>query len=143
MKKLIAGFLAFIMFLLMTFSPQIVSAAPGEIGIKQPPTGVQVGSKSAAELLGTIIKNTITLIFTTASVAVVLIFLWGALDWILSAGDKEKIASARKKMVNSVIGLLLLSLSFVILQVIGQITSFNLLGDITLPKFGETQSTKP
>lgn len=142
MKK-VSYFLSASMFLLMTVFPQLVGATMGEIGIKQPGSGVQVGGRSATELLTTVLKNTITLVFASASVAVVLIFLWGALDWILSAGDKEKISGARKKMVSSVVGLLLLSLTFVILQVIGQITSFNILGDITLPKFGEVQPTKP
>lgn len=48
-------------------------------------------------------------------------FVWGAVDWILSGGDKEKIASARKRITTAIIGLVLLSLTFVVMVVVGQI----------------------
>lgn len=35
--------------------------------------------------------------------------LWGALDWILSQGDQGKVESARKKITQAVIGLVLLA----------------------------------
>ncbi len=41
---------------------------------------------------------------------IVLIFLvWGSVDWISSAGEKGKLDSARNKMTNAVIGLIVLA----------------------------------
>jgi hypothetical protein len=50
-----------------------------------------------------------------------IMIIWGAVDWIFSGGDKEKIAGARKRITQSIIGLVLLSSAFVIMLVLGQI----------------------
>ncbi len=103
--------------------------------VAQPVTNTEAASKG----VGSMIANVITLIFTFASVAVVLYFMWGAFEWITSGGDKEKVGNARKKMTTAIVGLLLLSLTFAIMGVISQITSVNILGDLTLPRFGANQ----
>jgi hypothetical protein len=134
----------FLSFCLFAFLFPITSAlnpsqaVVGEIGIKQPETnaGVKVTTQSGAQLLGIIIQNFLTLIYAVASIGVLIMFVWGATEWILSGGDKEKIAAARKRIVNALIGLVLLALTFVILGVMSQITGINLLGDIRLPKLG-------
>jgi hypothetical protein len=53
--------------------------------------------------------------------------LWGAVDWILSGGDKEKVSNARKRITQAIIGLVILSLVFVIMAIAGQITGINAL----------------
>lgn len=101
-----------------------VYAAP-IIGIKQPAgTGV-VDNGNADSLLGTVLKNGVLVVFTFASIAVVLYFLWGAFDFIISQGDKEKMGAARKKITASLIGLAVLALSFVIIGLIGSIVGIN------------------
>lgn len=100
--------------------------------VAQPVTNSEAASKG----VGSMITNVITLIFSFSSIAVVLYFLWGAFDWIMSGGDKEKVGSARRKMTTAIVGLLLLSLTFAIMGIISQITSVNILGDLTLPRFG-------
>jgi hypothetical protein len=73
--------------------------------------------------------------FAFSSIIFVFIFFWGVVDWIWAGGDKEGIAKARQKITQSIIGLVLLSLSFAIMAIISQITSINLIGDIVLPSF--------
>ncbi len=41
-----------------------------------------------------------------ATLTMLIYLLWGAYDWIISGGEKEKITKARSKMTNAVIGLL-------------------------------------
>lgn len=72
------------------------------------------------------LNNVITLIYEVAIVLVVLMFLWGALEWILSGGDKEKVAEARKRIINALIGLALLAVAFAILKVFGIFTGFTI-----------------
>lgn len=61
----------------------------------------------------------ITLILTVAlSLA---FFLWGAIKWITSEGDKGKIDAARKTIIYSVIGLILVILSFFIITMVGNV----------------------
>ncbi len=113
------------------------------LGIKQPVenAGVQVNGLSADTLLGGVFRNAITLIFTIASVSAVLVFLWGAVDWILSGGDKEKVASARKKITNALIGLIVLAVSFLVLSLVGTFIGINPLKGLKIPYLGENIST--
>ncbi len=115
-----------------------VFAQPKPIGFPQPSGfGVQVGKENVGPLFGTVVRNGIRLAFTIAAIAVLIMFLWGTIDWIFSGGDKEKVASARKKIISAIVGLVLISLTFVILGALGQITSFDLLGDLVIPFLGD------
>ena len=46
------------------------------------------------------------------SLLVLIYSIWGALDWITAQGDKEKIKSARQKIINGLIGLAILVMLF-------------------------------
>ena len=83
-------------------------------------------------IVGTILRNVITLLFVVGGIGTIIYFIWGAVDWIMSGGDKEKVSSARKKMTHALIGLVLLSAAFVIIRVVGQIVGFNPLDKIEL-----------
>lgn len=56
--------------------------------------------------------------FGIASVAVTIYFLIGSIKFITSSGDKEKIASARNTITHAFIGLLLLVMTFILIQFI-------------------------
>ena len=104
--------------------------------INQPQNGGVIVNRTQASgpQIQVILKNVITLFFSVAAVGFTIYLMWGALEWILSGGDKEKVASARKKITHAMIGLLILSLTFVIMIVIGQILSINLFS-LEIPKF--------
>lgn len=67
--------------------------------------GRDVSSQSA---LGNIFNQLITLVIIAGAFLVFYHMLMGALEWIQSAGEKEKIEKARKRMTNAVIGLVIL-----------------------------------
>lgn len=97
------------------------------------------GNANQAEgIVQTVVTNIISIFFTVGGLGVVIYFVWGAVDWILSGGDKEKISNARKKMTNAIIGLVLLSLSYVIINIVGQVVGFNPLGYLQLRGLGDT-----
>lgn len=48
-------------------------------------------------------------------------FIWGALDWILSQGDKSKLEAARNKMLHAALGLLVLASVFALFSVLQQV----------------------
>jgi len=52
---------------------------------------------------------------TVGGILVIGYFLWGAIEWILSEGDKSKLEKARQKMMNAAIGMIILVSSFVII----------------------------
>lgn len=70
------------------------------------------------------LTNLITLIYEIAAVAVVVMLVWGAIEWIVSGGDKESLANARKRIVNAIIGLVLLSIVFAVLNALKVFTNF-------------------
>lgn len=60
-------------------------------------------------------------VITIGGFIVLIMFLWGALEWIVAGGDSGKIEKARNKITQSIIGLLILVSSFVIIGFISQL----------------------
>lgn len=76
---------------------------------------------SSSSNLSTLISNVITLFFAVGGIGFTIMILWASVNWILAGGDKEKIAAARRRITQSIVGLVLLSMTFVIMIVVGQI----------------------
>ena len=74
-----------------------------------------------------LLDNIIGLFFAAGAIAFVLMFVWGAIQMILSGGDKEAIAKARTKITWAIIGVVLMSLSYFIFQLLEALTGFNFL----------------
>lgn len=132
----------FLFLLLSAFlvNPLQNAAAQDGIGItQQPKFGIQIKNQSSGALVGNLIRNLTYIFFSVAAVGVTIMFLWGSVEWILSGGDKEKVAAARKRITTALIGLALLSLSFVIIGVIGQILGIDFFGRFYIPSFGDLQ----
>ena len=79
---------------------------------------------TGARAISQFLSNLIALIFSLSTVVLILMIIWGAFDWLTSQGDKEKIASARSKIINALIGSLLLATAFAAIQILGQFTGF-------------------
>lgn len=102
--------------------------------------GIQAQGASAEGIVQIILLNVISLFFAVGAIGVIVYFIWGAVDWIMSGGDKEKVSNARKKMTNAIIGLFLLALSFAIIRVVGSIAGFDPLGALQLRGLGDGNS---
>lgn len=103
--------------------------------------GIEVvtGTGSSAEgNVGKIMRNVVALFFVVGGVGIVIYLLWGAVEWIFSGGDKEKVAGARRRITHAIIGFVLLALSFVIIITVGRIVGFNPLSPLQIPGLGET-----
>lgn len=85
--------------------------------VPQPVSNAAEAGKSTQNVLNTII----TLIFVVGMLGTLLYTLWGAVEWITSGGDKEKVGSARKKISTALIGLVVLALAFVIVTLVGKL----------------------
>ena len=141
-------FLLFFLFPLTIASSvhaQAVNVGKGYIDVAfQQPAGYGVTAAGSAEgIVQTIILNVIVLFFAIGGIGTVIYFIWGAVDWILSGGDKEKVSNARKKMTHAIIGLMLLALSFVIIRTVGRIAGFDPLGNLQLRGLGDSGSPVP
>lgn len=80
------------------------------------PTGAGAISNFLSRLVG--------LFFTLALVVALFMFLWAAVEWMTSGGEKEKVASARNKIIYTIIGIVLLATAFAILNIVGIFTGF-------------------
>lgn len=106
-------------------------AQPAGLGISKDSSGASV-----EKVIENIVVNVVSILFAVGGIGVVVYFVWGAVDWIFSGGDKEKVANARKKMTHAIIGLILLSISFVFINLVGEIVGFNPLVNLQLRYLG-------
>lgn len=65
-----------------------------------------------------LIKLGVNAFILISGLALLLYMLWGALDWISSGGEKEKLSKAQNKITNAIIGMILV---FVVIVVFGLI----------------------
>lgn len=106
------------------------------ITVSPPPYGINPG-RIGDDLLTRIIRNGVTIIFTISAVLVVFYLLWGVIDLIMSAGEKEKLNNARRKITFALVGLLVLAISFLIMNVIGKLFNYSPLQEFNIPSFGD------
>jgi hypothetical protein len=57
------------------------------------------------------------LLILAAVVLCLLYFIWGGINWLMSEGDKQKIASARQKLIYSILGLAIVFMAFLMINV--------------------------
>ena len=78
---------------------------------------------SAEEPQGAFVSFLGAVLSFTMAIAALLVFmylLWGALEWITAGGDSSKIESARNKMTQAVVGIIVLSATVAFFMVIQQ-----------------------
>lgn len=92
---------------------------------------------SGATPVGVIIGNAIRIIMMVALIGVLAMLIVGAFQWIVSGGEKEKVASARGRITNALVGLAILGLAFVIVTVAGNLVGVNVF-EIRIPSLGDT-----
>lgn len=106
-------------------------------GITNPAIG-NLGSSPTRAASGSIFVGYIILIWraiiTVGGLTVLLMFVWGAVEWITAGGDTSKIEKARNRMTQAVIGMIVLTASFTIIGFISTLffPTFNLL-ELTFP----------
>ena len=61
------------------------------------------------------------MIIVIGTIAVLVYFVWGALDWIIAGGDSSKIQKGRDRIIQAVIGMIILAGSFAIISFINNV----------------------
>lgn len=106
---------------------QLLADGPGDIiGKIGVPSQFKAGPLQQGGEAGVnfLIDNIIGIFFSAGTIAFVLMFVWGAVQMILSGGDKEAIAKARAKITWAIIGVTLMALSYLIFALLEYITGF-------------------
>ncbi len=86
-----------------------------------------------ADKLGQIIANGINLLFVVAAILALAFLVIGGVKWLTSQGEKEGITKARETIVAAVVGLIIIFLSYLIVNfLLNLFVGVNLFG-LTLP----------
>jgi CHASE2 domain-containing sensor protein len=92
-------------------------------GTIQTPSQIS-GMGTGAAGINTLLDNVVGIFFAAAGMAFIIMFVWGAVQMILSGGDKEAVSKARGKITWAIIGIVLMSISYLILYLLQTITGF-------------------
>jgi len=89
-----------------------------------PPAAMNVGGSDPVQGLGKFIGFGIQMFILAAGLFLLIYLLWGAFDWIISNGEKERITKAQHKITNALVGMILV---FIVLTVFNLLAG-NILG---------------
>ena len=79
----------------------------------------QGGSEAGPPAIGSIISSLVGVFLILAFISTLLYMLLGGLDWITSAGDKTKLQSARDKITNALVGMVVVGASWAVMMIAG------------------------
>jgi hypothetical protein len=64
--------------------------------------------------LGVLLKNLLGVAVVSAAILCLGYLIWGAIDWIMSEGEQEKLKNAKNKVTHALMGLALMALVWLI-----------------------------
>lgn len=82
---------------------------------------------------GAVLGLIINFVFVLAIIIAFVFLLIGGFKWIVSGGDKGAVEGARNTIIAAIVGLVILFLSYIILNLILGLFNLNLAGGFTLP----------
>lgn len=93
-----------------------------QFGEIKPPGDLKIFSLNA------IVQTAISVLFISAVLISLTYIIWGAIDYIMSEGDKQRIQQARQKFIFAIVGLIIVLLAFFIIGTVGHIFGINYFG---------------
>ncbi len=91
---------------------------------------------------GSFLGQVINFAFVAAIVIALGFLIWGGIKWVTSGGEKGGVEEARNHVIAAVVGLIIVFLSYFILNLIVFVFTGTSLSNITLPSIG-TKPTTP
>lgn len=83
--------------------------------------GIGAPANASKASFNSIVGLVLSLLILTAIILSLLFLIWGGFDWITSGGDKQKLQSARHKVVFAIIGLVIVFLAFFVVNVVSNL----------------------
>lgn len=133
MRKLLAFYTA-LATLLVTAAPasaQLVSCPP------QFKTLCDLSTSDTPALIGQLINFA----FVMAILVALGFLIYGGVKWITSGGDKTDVEGARNHVIAAVVGLVIVFLSYFVINIVTQFFSGSSLGGLTVPKLTPVPTT--
>ncbi len=104
----------------------------GRIQAPGPIDNIARGQSGAAKI-NTVLSNVVRLLYSIAGVVFLVMLIWGAFQYMTAGSNKDALPNAQKRIVNALIGLLILALVFVIARYLGAILGFSLFTNSAKP----------
>jgi len=82
---------------------------------------------------GGVVGSAIQLLFAVAVVVALFYLIYGGFRWLISTGDKSKVSEAREHIVAAIIGLVVIFLSYFIINIILGFFGVGNLSNINIP----------
>ena len=80
--------------------------------------GLLSSSTGGGDFFALVLPKIVGLLFVFGALAFFFMFIWGAITWILSGGDKAHVENAKGRITNAIIGFVLLIGSFAVIKLI-------------------------
>jgi hypothetical protein len=89
--------------------PTPPTRTPGEFNYRNP-----LGNVSLNELLGRIIRTALGFV----GALFLVMFIYGGATWMTAGGDAEKVTGGRKILINALIGIVIVAISYSVISII-------------------------
>lgn len=89
----------------------------------QPPFSINAGPFGQ-----NIIQVALNLLFILAVVLAIFFIIWSGIQWIISAGDKQKLQAAKSRLTFAIVGLVIVFLALLTVNLIGSLFNIKLIG---------------
>jgi hypothetical protein len=83
-----------------------------------PPSIGNVARNGGGTVVGTLIGNVMGAILIIGFLLAMLYLLMGGLSWVTSGGDKAQLEMARNKIINAIIGLIILASAWAVMMLL-------------------------
>ena len=80
------------------------------------PSGIPTGGFGDKGI--SVIQVAISMLFVAGEILALVFIVFAGIQWIMSGGDKQKIQSARNRLIYSIVGVIVISISFFIVHTI-------------------------
>lgn len=101
-------------------------AASGD-KVTNPVLGPTLSGKTGLEFFQSLLPSLVTLALVIAAIIFVFMFIFGAITWITSGGNKDSVAVAKSRVSNAIIGLIVLLLIFAFIAFLESFFHINIL----------------
>lgn len=95
--------------------------------IQNPALGPNLQGKTGIGFFQSFVPNLVGIAFVIGALVFFFVMIIGAIQWITSGGDKASLESARGKIVNAIVGFIILLAVFALLKVIEDFFAINIL----------------
>ena len=73
------------------------------------------------QTVGDLVNRVVQFLIPLAAIILLIVFIWGGYDYMMSQGSPEKVKSAQAKITTGIIGLVILLISYAIVRLISSI----------------------